>query len=385
MDKRQVKTILGIITFAVLLFCGIQNLGIVMEAIRVLAGLLSPFFIGLGIAFILNVPMRTIERKLFAKQAEKKHGIPKKLHRPLSMVLTLLFVLGVIFIVVFLIAPELVRTVRMLSSSIPYYMEQVQQWAWKFSDQIPQIAQWIQSIEFDWAKIGERIIGFVGNGAGNMVSSTVNAAGSIFSGIFDFFLGVVFAFYILAQKEKLGAAVKKMLYAFLPENKVEKFLSICRLSSQTFSNFLSGQCTEAVILGVLCFIGMTICRFPYALMISVLIAFMSLIPIFGAFIGVFVGAFLILMVSPIKALWFIIFFLVLQQLEGNLIYPRVVGSSVGLPSIWVFTAVMLGGSAMGIVGMLIFIPLFSILYTLLKEEVYKRLDEQKKKKRSEAK
>ena len=227
------------------------------------------------------------------------------------------------------------------------------------------------NIELDWNKITS----FIQNGATNVISSTFNAAASVVNGTINFFLGLIFAFYLLSQKEKLMVQTKRFLYAFFPEKKMDSILRVGSLANKTFSNFISGQCTEAVILGVLCFIGMSVFRFPYALMISVLVGFMSLIPIFGAFIGVAIGAFLILMVSPLKALWFVVFFIVLQQVEGNLIYPRVVGNSIGLPAIWVLVAVIVGGSAMGILGMILFIPLCSVLYALLREAVPKKLSE----------
>ena len=201
----------------------------------------------------------------------------------------------------------------------------------------------------------------------------MGAAMSILGGLLTAVLAAVFSVYILLQKEKLGAQCKKLLYAFLPQERAGQALSIAALSSRTFASFLSGQCLEAVILGCLFFIAMSVLRFPYALMISVLVGFTALIPLFGAFIGCAVGAFMILIIDPMRALWFVILFLVLQQIEGNLIYPKVVGGSVGLPSIWVLVAVTIGGSTMGIAGMLLFIPLCSVLYALLRRTVYERL------------
>ena len=210
-----------------------------------------------------------------------------------------------------------------------------------------------------------------------MLDSTFAAAKSIVSGIASFFIAFVFACYILLQKKKLSVQVRKVMYAFLKKKTVEQTLAVCSLTYKTFSSFLTGQCTEAVILGCMFFVSMILLRFPYALLIGVLITVTALIPIFGAFIGCVVGAFLILMVNPMQALGFIILFLVLQQIEGNLIYPHVVGGSVGLPSIWVLVAVTLGSSLMGIVGMLIFIPIVSVLYTLFRGWVYERLKERK--------
>ena len=216
-------------------------------------------------------------------------------------------------------------------------------------------------------------IDFFRNGAGNVLDSTVSVAKSIISGLATFVIAFIFACYILFQKEKLSHQVKKLGYAFFAKDWMDIFVAICSLTYKTFSNFLTGQCVEALILGTMFFIGMTICKMPYALLVGVLIAFTALIPYFGAFIGCAIGAILIFMVNPLQAVGFLILFFVLQQVEGNLIYPHVVGSSVGLPSIWVFVAVTLGGNLMGIVGMLIFIPIVSVVYTLLRGIVNRRL------------
>lgn len=242
---------------------------------------------------------------------------------------------------------------------------------------IPQITDYVNQIEVDWQQIFQDMVEFLKTGAGSMLNSTFSAAVSIVSGVSSFLIGFIFAIYILLQKETLGRQMKKLLSAFLPEPVTARIVEIASLTERTFSNFLTGQCVEAVILGTMFFVVLTLGRLPYALLIGVLIAFTALIPIFGAFIGLGVGVFLMLMVEPMDALIFTIIFFVLQQIEGNLIYPYVVGNSVGLPSIWVLVAVTLGGSMMGIVGMLIFIPLCSVLYALLRDEVNGRLERPK--------
>ena len=234
-----------------------------------------------------------------------------------------------------------------------------------------QIRAWLNNLDVDLDKLLDSVIAFFRNGAGNVLNSTVYAIGSIVNGVTTFVIAFVFACYILLQKEKLGVQVKKVMHAFLKEKWEKRCLKVCTLTSKTFSNFLTGQCLEALILGSMFFVAMSLFKMPYALLVGVLVAFTALIPIFGAFIGCVVGAFLILMVDPLQALFFVIMFLVLQQIEGNLIYPKVVGNSVGLPSIWVLAAVTIGGSLMGVVGMLIFIPLVSVVYTLFLVRVYK--------------
>ena len=239
-----------------------------------------------------------------------------------------------------------------------------------------EVVELINSVQFDWDKIVETLIDFLKNGAGNMLNSTLTAAKSIISGISTFVIAFVFAIYILLQKKKLRIQAKKVLFAFVRKDRAEAVVKVSSLTYNTFSSFLTGQCLEAVILGSIFVVVMTIFRLPYALLVGIFIAFTALIPIFGAFLGCAVGAFLIFMVDPMKALMFIVLFLVLQQIEGNLIYPHVVGNSVGLPSIWVLAAVSIGGSLMGVVGMLIFIPIVSVAYALFREIVYLKLKKQ---------
>ena len=236
----------------------------------------------------------------------------------------------------------------------------------------PQLLAMLE--EFEPAEINcdsivNTIIDFMQNGLGNVVSSTVTVASTIIGGVVNVFVALVFSFYILAQKEKLGSQFKRILHAYFPQKVHDRTLEIASLAGKNFSSFITGQCMEAVILGVMFVVSMTLFGFPYAVMVGVLIAFTALIPIVGAFIGCFVGAFLIMVDDPVKAIWFLLLFIVLQQIEGNLIYPHVVGNSVGLPSIWVLAAVTVGGSLMGVVGMLIFIPILSTVYALIREDV----------------
>ncbi len=245
---------------------------------------------------------------------------------------------------------------------------------------MPQAAVWLEELNLnldltsiDWREIITQVVNFLQNGAGNVLNTTFTVASGIFNGIVTGFLAIVFSFYLLMNKEKLGSQAKQLLYALLKEPHADYLVRVGQMTNRTFSKFLSGQCVEAVILATLFFVSMSILRFPYAMIISTLIAFTALIPVFGAFIGCVVGAFLILLVDPVRAFWFVVLFLFLQQFEGNIIYPRVVGSSVGLPSMWVLVAVTLGGSMMGVLGMLVYIPMFSVLYRLIREAVSDRL------------
>ncbi len=378
MTHGNTKRILAIVAFGVLLFCGVLNLNQVLGFLGLIIGLLAPFITGLCIAFILNVPLRAIESTLFRRGGKKARPVLQRAARPISITLTLLAFAAVIAVVSFLVVPEIGRTFNIIRDGFPAFLERLQEWSAKLMERIPELTDNLQSLKIDWDAVGKSVGGFLQSGAGSLLNSTFSVATSIFSGLFNFVMGLVFAVYLLMQKEKVGGQVRRILFAFLPEHRAKRVVSICSLSQKTFSNFLTGQCLEAVILGCLFFIAMAIFRFPYALMISVLIAVTALIPIFGAFIGLVIGAFLILVANPLQALWFVVLFLVIQQVEGNLIYPKVVGSSVGLPSMWVLVAVTLGGSTMGVLGMLINVPLCSVLYCLLRESVNRRLDLKKK-------
>ena len=390
LDKENIKKIVGIVSFAILLNWGLKNTEFIGKLMGLAIGLVLPFLIGGSLASIINVPMRFLERKLFdepyakrKKMPQQKKNIPERppiwwrMKRPLSLILSLILVIGVIFVGMFLIVPEIADSFSTIAVSIKQFPEQVHRWSLQLMDYMPQIAVWLeqldQNMDIDWQKTIMEAISFLQNGAGNVLSTTFNVAASIFSGIVTGFLAIVFSFYLLLNKEKLGGQIKQILYAYMKDEHADYIVRVGRMANKTFSSFLSGQCIEAVILGSLFFVAMTIFRFPYALMISVLIAFTALIPVFGAFIGCIVGAFLILLLNPIQAIWFVVLFLVLQQFEGNVIYPKVVGGSVGLPAMWVLVAVTLGGSTMGVVGKLVNIPLFSVLYSLCREAVKNRL------------
>lgn len=367
LDREQLKKLRGLIFYtivvAVVCFHYKEVLAIIGRGIH----MVFPFLIGCAIAFILNVPMRKIEGLL------RGNGQKKRWHRSVSLVITIVFVAGILAVVAFVVAPEIANTLMGLKRSVPAFAERLGISIKKLFADEPDIAAYLNNIVIDWNSVFNEVVNFLRNGAGSVLNTTFEAAMSIVSGVTTFGIGFVFAIYILLQKEGLAGQFKKLLQAFLPRKAAEAFLEIAVLTEKTFSNFLAGQCLEAVILGSMFFVSMTILQMNYALLMGVLIAFTALIPIFGAFIGCAVGVFLMLMESPMSALAFIILFNVLQQIEGNLIYPHVVGGSVGLPSIWVLVAVTLGGSLMGVLGMLVFIPMCSVLYCLLKRAVNRRL------------
>lgn len=375
LSKMSIKKIRELIVFTALLVVALWKFDVVLSVLKTIWDIIFPFVLGGAIAFLTNVPMSFLEKKIF-ENVKKKNKIVRKLKRPISLILTIVLVVGVIALVMFGVIPQLTRTMGTLVTSINDFIPQMQSWIGEFFHNNQEIMNLVDQIEFDPDQAIKWGISLLGNGAGNMMNTTMSAVGSIVSGVATFFIAFSFACYILFQKENLHIQIRKVFFAFLPRQKADTFLKVCSLTYRTFANFLAGQCLEAVILGSMFVVTLSILRMPYALLIGILIAFTALIPIFGAFIGCAVGSFLIFMVNPQQAILFVIVFLVLQQIEGNLIYPHVVGESVGLPSIWVLAAVTIGGNLMGIVGMLVFIPLLSVLYTIFREFVYLRLKKQ---------
>ncbi len=377
LNRDNMRKIMFLIVFTILVLAGLFNLDKIWIFLNMIFKIIFPFVLGGAIAFIINMPMKWIERVLFERNSWKNHKTAKKLARPVSLILALIFILSIIGLVLFVVIPQLGDTLIRLGNDVAVFWPQVQEWAIRLFQDNPEIVDYINNIQMNWNATVSYVINFLKIGAGTILGSTVSVAKSIVSACANFAISTVFAFYILIGKEKLKGQIYKILYAFCKEEKVNVIVSICGLVHRTFANFLTGQCVEAVILGTMFFLTMKIFRFPYALLVGVLIAFTALIPIFGAFIGCAVGTFFILMENPMQALAFIVLFFVLQQIEGNLIYPHVVGNSVGLPSIWVLVAVTIGGSLMGIIGMLIFIPLISVVYTLFKGYINKRLNDKK--------
>ena len=370
--KENLRGLLLVICGGIAFYSLLQNLPAVAMAVGWVLGILGPLLLGGAMAFILNVPMRAIERRLFPVRPGKQ----VKGRRPMALLITLLAVIGVLVLASSVIGPGIAEAVRSLAAQVPAAAERL--WA-----QISRLEQYLPMLESlladwnmeDWKNITQKAAQLLQSWGGGILSSGSMVIGGVVSGVSTFVIALIFSFYILLQKEKLGRQGRQVLYALLPERRADRTLEILRLSSRTFSSFLSGQCLEACILGTLFVVSMTIFRMPYALLVGVLISLTALIPIVGAFIGCGVGALLIAIADPWKALGFIVLFLVLQQVEGNLIYPHVVGSSVGLPSIWVLAAVTLGGSLMGILGMLVFIPLCSVLYALFRDYVKTRLSQ----------
>lgn len=374
MNLRDKKQGIFYITYAILLFFLLYHIKTLLGLGSSLIGMLIPFIVGAGIAFILSLPMGFIERNL-TKITKGRKGDRWK--RPVSLILTLVLFVAIIAIVVVLIIPAVRDAAEKIIETVPMFLATLVNWLEEAHIPANELETWINEMTINWADIGQKVLEFVKNWSTGFVVSTVDMVSSVISVVADGVIAFIFAIYILCAKENLYRQFQMLLYAFVPEKGANHLMKVGKLTHRTFSNFFAGQCLEACILGGMFVVTMTIFRIPYAILIGVLIAVTALIPIFGAFIGCGVGVFLILMVDPMKALVFFILFIVLQQVEGNLIYPKVVGGSVGLPSIWVLMAVSVGASVAGVIGMILFIPIFSVAYSLLREQTYQRLGKRK--------
>ena len=335
-------------------------------------GLISPFVVGAAIAFVFNVPMRSIERFL---EGIKRPG----LRRTLAILLTLAALVLVIAFVVELLVPQITATVESLAATIPQFVKRLVDNATRFLADNPEIQEWVlANTEFaniDWASLIQKAGAVVGNSVSTIVDGAFGAITNAAGALVNLVISIAFSVYCLARKEILARQGRRILYSILPEKATDQIVRILRLTNSTFSNFISGQCLEAIILGCLFAVSMLILKLPYIPLVSVIIAVTALIPVVGAFVGCVLGAFFILVNDPIQAVTFVVMFLVLQQLENNLIYPRVVGTSIGRPGMWVLVAVTIGGELMGVAGMLLMIPLASVLYTLAREFTDRRLEE----------
>lgn len=371
-SRGKIRQIRHLMILAALLILALIYSEKVFMGVAFLFGITSPFLVGGAMAFVLNIPMRGFEEKVFGRW---KGRAAAKFKRPLCLVLSIVVLAVILAVVVGTVVPQVVATASEVGKKIPVFTERVVEGLDRLVRDYPELTRRIDELELteiNWDSMLGGIIDFLKNGAGDVLNSTFSVATGIISGIVNMVISFIFALYVLAQKERLEDQGRRILWAYLPEAVSTKILEVCSLLYKNFSSFITGQCLEAVILGTMFVVTMSLFRMPYALMVGVLIAFTALIPIVGGFIGCAVGAFLILIDNPLQALWFVILFLVLQQIEGNLIYPKVVGNSVGLPAIWVLTAVSVGGSLFGISGMLFFIPLTSSCYALLRESVNDR-------------
>lgn len=394
MERRRFWSMFWAVAGLIVLYCVLQKLSVIGQGVLWVLGVFSPIFIGLIVAFVLNLPMRGLEklwnkcdlwmRKQCRKKSKKKSTaniqvgkISAKLRRPICLLASILIILLILAAVIALVIPELGKAIMMIINGVPDYFEKIQAWALKYANEYPMIYETIAELNIDWEETGKSILSFIGSGTLNFVGTTFLSVINALGGMIDFVISLIFAIYVLLNKENLARQIERVLDAYLPERYENWILHVAGTAHGIFCAFVTGQCIEAVILGSLCAIGMVILQFPHAAMIGVLVGVTALIPVVGAFIGAGVGAFLILMTDPFQALMFVVYIVILQQIEGNVIYPKVVGSSVGLPAMWVLAAVTVGGGIGGVVGMLFAVPTASVLYTLLREGTAKRLEMKK--------
>ena len=369
-DKTR-KDIIIIISYIALVIFALVNFSKIFTFLGKVISIFSPFLLGIILAFVLNVLNNFIEKKIFGKIKPSK--IWNKIKRPLCITLSLILVFLTIFFVMNLLIPQLKNSASLFTDTLPAYKEDIIGILNKFDvdeSTVNKVGEYLDNF-------GKVITDYIKGNSKDVITVTTEVATSVVNIISKGIITLVFAIYMIAQKETLSRQINKVMKAYLKPKTINKINTVGTLANKTFSNFVTGQCLEALIFGSLVFVGMLIFRFPYASTIGVLLGFTALIPIFGAFIGTAIGFILIMMVSPVKAILFVVFIIVLQQIEGNLIYPRVVGKSIGLPGMWVLLSVTVGGSIGGILGMLIATPLCSLLYALFTKMVNDRLKSNK--------
>ncbi len=366
-DNRVWKRLVVLVAGAILFNWLLGNFSVIGSFFGMLWGLCFPFIFGFIVAFVLNVPMHAIEKYVF-------RGRGGRLKRPASFLLSIIFVLALIAAVMFLVIPELVNTLWSLANNMPGYINNVRQTLAPYYEYLPVLEEWLAGLNIDWRAFIQSLAELLQSGASDFLGSTINMAFSIVNSVAGLFIGLFFASYLLLDKEHLTAQFKALLQAYLPRKRYRSISSLGSLVFHTYSRFVTGQCSEAIIVTCLYMLVLSVGQFQYWLLISVLIGFCSLVPMIGAFVGLAVAVILLLVsMGPWRALAFIIIFFIVQNIEGNIIYPRVVGNSVGLPPVWILVAVMVGGGLAGIFGMLLFIPLFSVFYTLINHHARDRL------------
>ncbi len=371
--------IFAIVIGGILFYAIINNLKSVSSAISFVMGIISPITIGLCIAFVLNIPLRFLETKVFKKLTAKNGKIWSKLKRPLCLTLSVLFVLTVMGTILSFVLPKLVSTCSEFFLQLPNHMNTLTSF---INNIVTEYNLPIDSnrINIDWDWVSAQAGKLFSNTDGDVIQGTVTILIDVFNGVVNVILGIVFAIYVLASKEQLGKLAKSILYAVMSKEKASNVISVVVLSNKAFSGFVAGQCIESLLIGFLCLIGMLVIDFKYALLVASIIAVTAFVPIFGAIAGAIISAALLLVANPtepLKAVIFLIFILVLQQIESNVIYPRIMGKQVGLPGIWVLAAVTIGGGLFGVMGIIVSVPLCSVLYTLLQRWVIQRLEEKK--------
>lgn len=371
-NRKNVRMILLIIAFAVVLYTAAQNLASVYGAVKTVWNVFGVVITGLAMAFVLNVPLKLFEDRVFYGMSEDRRPLVRRLRRAVSLVCALVVSLGVIVILIAVVLPQLTQTVTEVAARLPEYISAVVNWINEFLAKFDIEIEALKEFTVDWEKVFKDLSTYLKEG--NVINTATDVGTAAASTVMNTFLGLVVAVYVLAQKERIGRFARRCIDAFLPKRASSAISRVASMASETFSSFVAGQLADSCILGILCYICMLIFRFPYPEVISVVIGVTSLVPMVGSFIGEVIGALLILIVSPLKALLFVIMVLAIQQVDGAFIYPRIVGKSVGLPGVAVFCAVIVGGNIAGVLGAVMGVPVCAVLYALLKEAVASRLE-----------
>ena len=371
-NRKNVRIILLIIAFAVVLYTAAQNLASVYGAVKTVWNVFGVVITGLAMAFVLNVPLKLFEDRVFYGMSEDRRPLVRRLRRAVSLVCALVVSLGVIVILIAVVLPQLTQTVTEVAARLPEYISAVVNWINEFLAKFDIEIEALKEFTVDWEKVFKDLSTYLKEG--NVINTATDVGTAAASTVMNTFLGLVVAVYVLAQKERIGRFTRRCIDAFRPKRASSAISRVASLASETFSSFVAGQLADSCILGILCYICMLIFRFPYPEVISVVIGVTSLVPMVGSFIGEVIGALLILIVSPLKALLFVIMVLAIQQVDGAFIYPRIVGKSVGLPGVAVFCAVIVGGNIAGVLGAVMGVPVCAVLYALLKEAVASRLE-----------
>lgn len=369
LNSKNIKKILLIILGGALIFTALQNLGSVFGVVGKILSFFTPVIAALCIAFVLNVLLTGLETKVFAFWDKAKHKFVRKLKRPVCLILTYLIALGIVSLLILVIIPGLIETITGLAEKLPSFVVQARDWTENLLQKFNLAQEGLPEIKIDWSAVAKAITDWLSGYSGQIVGDAFGITTSVFSGFYDTIFSIVISVYVLAQKERIGRFVKRFINAFIPEKTSKTIYHIAYRTQEAFSRFIGGQLLESLILGVLCFIGMVIFRMPNALVISVIICVTSLVPVVGSTVGVIIGFLLIVISNPIKAFLFVLFVIILQQVEGNLIYPKVVGKVVGLPGVIVVSAVLVGGNIGGVLGALIAVPTCAVVFSLIKEAI----------------
>lgn len=374
LDRKNIIKIFFLAVSVILVYLAFEHMNIVFAFLNWLLGVLTPFIIAGVVIFLLNVPLKAIEKHLFrAKDGKPVSEFKESARRPIAIILSMVIFVVVIGAFLIIIIPEIAKSLTTIAESIPGVLNNIQEWLNEMSKENDTVKQFVDSMSIDWKTLTDTAVGFLKDNGTNLASSIFGVVSSLISTVVNVFLGIVMAVYVLMKKEKLSSDIKKLIYSIFPHNAADFVCEVGHLTNKSFYNSITGQMIECLIIGSLTALGMTVFGFPYAALGGVVLAIMSWVPMFGIGIGTVIMSILLLTVNPMQALWFAVYMVILQQIEGNLIFPRVVGSKIGLPPIILIAAIVLFSNFFGIIGLLVSGPVTYVIYTLVRRFVYLRI------------